>query len=520
METKRQQSNFLSKLAETDFTLLLYRLANTGSCFILAVCFCLILQTSKIEASINAGRIYQLQQRLIDNPRDIEAHLNLAMEYSLANNFVKAVEAYFVLLRIDPDNFHAYNNLGILYKKSGQYRDSLHCYRQAERINPDSYWVPYNMGLCYESMGRMQEARESYGRALSLNPSFAQALQRLRALSEGGAPVPALPGLEESQIYLVDSATGQPKAYGSAPDQTVVAKAPAKPQSEPAAKPAQAFERISERLQKEKSRSKESTKVRTSRKGPAASIFNQAMEALEADNVERAIELYVSCIIAERDFLAEPENGLIRKGLEFLKERPNRMPNGLFYRGLLIYISGNLELAVPDLKSYLAVAKKGENTEFVKEAGRVVARFEAEIAERAARAKEKADALVAAKAAADAAAVAGAQPETDKPRPSDFLLKRMSADQIIEEADRLSRESRLTDAIAVLETGLDSDPDNITILMKSANAYTDMLLLKGDQEAGKMALTRFEKVFAKAPENSREWAVAQEMIAELKKRVR
>jgi len=98
----------------------LYRLANTGSCFILAVCFCLILQTSKIEASINAGRIYQLQQRLIDNPRDIEAHLNLAMEYSLANNFVKAVEAYFVLLRIDPDNFHAYNNLGILYKKSGQ----------------------------------------------------------------------------------------------------------------------------------------------------------------------------------------------------------------------------------------------------------------------------------------------------------------------------------------------------------------------------------------------------------------
>jgi hypothetical protein len=56
--------------------------------------------------------------------------------------------------------------------------------------------------------------------------------------------------------------------------------------------------------------------------------------------------------------------------------------------------------------------------------------------------------------------------------------------------------------------------------MKSANAYTDMLLLKGDQEAGKMALQRFEKVFQRAPEKSREWAIAQEMIAELKSRVR
>lgn len=59
------------------------------------------------------------------------------------------------------------------------------------------------------------------------------------------------------------------------------------------------------------------------------------MDAFAEDKIERAIELYASCIIAERDFLAEPENGLIRKGIEYLKERPNRMPHGQFYRGLL-----------------------------------------------------------------------------------------------------------------------------------------------------------------------------------------
>ena len=39
--------------------------------------------------------------------------------------------------------------------------------------------------------------------------------------------------------------------------------------------------------------------------------------------------------------------------------------------------------------------------------------------------------------------------------------------------------------MAVLETGLALQFDDLQLLMKSANAYTDMLLLKGDQEAGK-----------------------------------
>ncbi len=519
METKKQQLNSSSKLAETEFSLILFRLADTGSFIILSVCFCLLFGVVEVEASINATKIYQLQQKLIDKPRDIEAHLHLAMEYSLADDFVKAVETYFALLRIDPENFHAYNNLGILYKKSGQFRDSLHCYKQAERINPDSYWVPYNMGLCYEAMGRMQEARESYGRALSLNPSFNQALQRLRSLSDDGgeANVPQLPGLSEAQVYIVDSETSQPRIHSAAATEVVSESKPGKPAAVVPQKAPALPEKVSEKIQKEKEQKKQ---YRTTRKGPVAAIFNQAMDAFEQGNIERAIELYSSCIIAERDFLAEPENGLIRKGLEHLKERPNRMPNGQFYRGLFIFISGNLEMAVPDMQTYLELSRshgKTANSEFVAEANRIVERFAAEQAERAAREKERAELL------ASATAAVAAEPsvsEPDQPRASDFVLKRMTVDQIIDEADRLSRESRPQDAVAVLETGLQSEPDDLRLLMKSANAYTDMLLLKGDQEAGKMALARFEKVFAKAPENSREWAVAQEMIQELKKRVR
>jgi tetratricopeptide (TPR) repeat protein len=486
---------------------------------VIAVCVFLLTFNCKVNfAAINSGKIYQLQQRLINSPRDTEAMLHLAMEYGLQNNFVKAVETYFALLRIDPDNFHAYNNLGILYKKSGQFRDSLHCYKQAERINPDSYWVPYNMGLCYEAMGRMQEARESYGRALSLNPGFTQALQRLRNLSDPGSTdvVPALPGLEESMVYLVDGQSNQPKIY----DANKPAPQPAqKPVEKPAAKPSgdlKAPPKISELLEKKKAAA--AKKVRTQRKGPAAAIFNQAMEAYEKDKMEKAIELYSRSIIAQRDLLAEPEGGLIKAGLAFLTERPNRMEDGLFFRGFLIAVSGNLELAVPDLKAFVAQAeaRNKDDGQFVQEARKMIARHDALVAEREALERQQAEE----QAAAAELARQATPSEPEEPRASDFVVKRMSVDQVLAEADRLSRSGRQNEAIAVLKVGLESEPDNVNLLMKSANAYTDLLILKGDQEAGKMALLQFEKVFSRAPENSREWAVAQDMIKELKKRIR
>lgn len=493
---------------KSSIKLILFDVLATARTLFLAVCVFICLFSLLIEeayGAINASRIYQLQQRLIENPRDVESHLNIAMEYGAANDFLKAVEAYFTLLRVDPNNFHAYNNLGVLYKKSGQYRDSLHCYEQAEKIAPESAWVPYNKGLCYEAMGRMQEARESYGRALSLDPSFSQALQRLRILSGSEEQIASSQTFEEAQILIAVSPRPEPTKI-------IVKTEPIKPQPKTEVK----TDKISSKLQQVKDNRIAKKQHRTQRKGAAATIFNKAMDAFESNNLEKAIELYVTAITSERDLLAEPENGLIKAALEFLKERPNRMPEGLFYRGILIYISGHIELASKDFNSYLLSSGKN-NLEYVDEAKRLLAAYETEKAalEAARKAQKEHEALIAAKELAAKSSI-----EDDKPRPSDIIIQNMNVDQIIAEADRLSRDSRITDALAVIETGLKVDPSNIKLLMKSANAYTDLLLVKGDNEAGKMAILRFEKVYANTPENSREWSVAKDMIFELKKRVK
>ena len=146
----------------------------------------------------------------------------------------------------------------------------------------------------------------------------------------------------------------------------------------------------------------------------------------------------------------------------------------------------------------------------------MVARYQAIVAEREARAQ----ALAEEQAALEAQTRQAQMTEPEEPRASDFVVKRMANEEILSEADRLTRSGRQQEAIAVLKIGLDSEPDNLQLLMKSANAYTEMLIMKGDREAGKMALMQFEKIAARAPENSREWGVANEMVEELRRRLR
>ncbi|NLI74950.1 MAG: tetratricopeptide repeat protein [Candidatus Riflebacteria bacterium] len=480
-------------------------------------------------AEDDGGRLPQLQRKLQDDPEDRDALLALALEYSVRKQYGKAVETYFALLKVDPNNFHAYNNLGILYKKTGQYKDCLYCYQQARKINPDSYWVPYNMGLAYEAMGRMQEAREAYGQSLSLNPDFALALQRLRELSEAPGSVAPLPAPPGSEVLVADAPTGQPKPVGRV-DLTPRPPAAGKPAAgKPAAEKPATGQPGAEKPAAEAAPSpagkapagKVARTPRTGRTGPGASLFNQAMDALAQDDLNKAVDLYVRCVLADRDFLAEPDNGLIQKGLTHLQSRPNSMKDGLFFRGFFTAITGNLAAAVPDLKTYLEQGPNQKVTEtvFLEEAQALVARHEREVAEfEALKARQASEAAILAEAKAAAARQASAT-ATFTPRLDDVTLKQMDVDAIIDEANRLSRDARIRDAIAVLKVGLDKDPDNLRLLMASANAYTDLMFLKGDNEAGRMARDLFGRVVTQAPPDSKEAKLAQSFIAELDTRL-
>jgi len=144
--------------------------------------------------------------------------------------------------------------------------------------------------------------------------------------------------------------------------------------------------------------------VRTIRGGAGAPLYNKAMDALEKDDLNAAIENYVLCILKDRDFLSEPDNGLIGKALELLKDRPNSLSDGLFYRGYLYSINSNLDDAEKDLQSYMA---RGNKAPFYFEAKDLIDEFE----------RKREAAKQAAAKAAEKAALARSRPSSRNPRP-------------------------------------------------------------------------------------------------------
>ncbi|MBF0543418.1 MAG: tetratricopeptide repeat protein [Candidatus Riflebacteria bacterium] len=470
-----------------------------------------------------------LQQRLREDPSDINSLLSLAVNYTASQDYKKAVEIYFRLLKVDPNNFHAYHNLGIIYKKFGQLKESLECYNKALSINPKSPTLHYNMGLAYEAMGRMQEAREAYGTALSLNPDFSQALDRLDNLSDDPSKAHKLPE-PPTKLMVADSSEGSPKEVNFSAkknaDATAGSKSP-KPSdgtstanSSDSGKKEESKEKtVNEKNEKsEKVEKKKSEVIRTIRQGPGTGLYNKAMDCLEKDDLPAAIEAYCRCILKDRDFLAEPDFGLIQNGIALLKDRPNSHPDGFFFRGYLESLTGNNEAAAVDLKIYLEKSKKGtfcdEAKNLVEEEARRQAAFEA-------RKKEEEDAKKNIKASAPAILDMVQTPVGSfTPRPPDVLLKKLSAEEILNQAKQLSREGRIRDSLVVLKAGFEKEPENLQILNAIGNAYTDLMLQQNDSEAGKMAREIFEKIINLAPPDSKEAKIAGNMIKELSERIK
>lgn len=459
-----------------------------------------------------------LLQKSREEPENLEVLAQLAMEYSLQQDFVKALQTNFRILKIDPENFHAYNNMGIIYKRAGQFKDSLACYENARRLKPDFYLVHFNIGLAYEAMGRMQEAREAYGRALSLNPEFSQALDRLRELTDAGTGGSPLPKPPKGKIWVADSPEGPPREYSAATADPPATKPAVKPASE--APPKATTDKPPEKPATPKSTSKsgatvtqkgKSEMVRTTRSGAGAPLYNRAMNALDEGNLPKAIEQYVSCLLLDRGFLAESDHGLIHKGLELLQDRPNSMSDGLFFRAFLLFISGKKEEAIPEFQQYIAANPKGP---FFDKAQELVDQVTAEIE----AAKEEEAARIAALKLATEPVIEEAA--TFTPRLGDQELAQKSPEEIIEEGKRLSREGRQRDAIAVIRQGLEKDRENLPLMMALANTYTDLMLLQGDKEAGKMARDLFERILRVAPRDSNEAMIARNMAQELTNRLR
>jgi predicted Zn-dependent protease len=146
--------------------------------------------------------IAQLDQAVIDNPKDADAYYELARMHTHAS--LQAIEK---LKQLDSDSFQLHALMGEIYAGEKQYADSIREYKAALVKHPDAQGIHFSIGVAYWVQHEWENAEPEFLQALKETPDdaltnlylgdiavhqqqFAQACAYLRVAEKGQPHMP------------------------------------------------------------------------------------------------------------------------------------------------------------------------------------------------------------------------------------------------------------------------------------------------------------------------------------------
>ncbi|MDO9556435.1 MAG: tetratricopeptide repeat protein [Coriobacteriia bacterium] len=156
------------------------------------------------------------EQKVTEDPDDLDSHLSLGFAYQQDKEYDKALEqydqvlakeagntaalynkaviymetgqpklaeeTYWDVLEVVPDHVLAAKALGEYYMSKEQYKSALVALELVVEKRPEFADLQYLAGVCYEKLGRTADAIERYREALRYAPDFIDARDALTAL--------------------------------------------------------------------------------------------------------------------------------------------------------------------------------------------------------------------------------------------------------------------------------------------------------------------------------------------------
>jgi len=161
------------------------------------------------------------------NPKDFEAHYNLAAMLQSKGNLEAAIREYEAAVLLRPDDAVANNGWGAALLAAGQPKSATPILSAAIHARPDYAEAHYNLGIALTQMGDMERAIEQFETVLKLQPNDANAEANLGAsLAELGRYGEAASHLERAlkidpnQADAKDNLEAVRKAMGAHSEQT------------------------------------------------------------------------------------------------------------------------------------------------------------------------------------------------------------------------------------------------------------------------------------------------------------
>lgn len=130
------------------------------------------------------------------NPKDFEAHYNLAAMLQSKGKLDTAIREYEAAVLLRPDDAAANNGWGAALLADGQPRPATSLLNAAIEARPDYAEAHYNLGIALTQMGDMEPAVEQFQTVLKLQPDDANAEANL------GAALAELGRYSEAKVHL------------------------------------------------------------------------------------------------------------------------------------------------------------------------------------------------------------------------------------------------------------------------------------------------------------------------------
>jgi len=82
-------------------------------------------------------------------------------------------------VRQDPKNVNAWMNLGNILMDTSRFQEAIDAYQKALELDPRNADVMVDMGTCYKNIGKPDRAAEEFRKAIKINPSHLYAHRNL-----------------------------------------------------------------------------------------------------------------------------------------------------------------------------------------------------------------------------------------------------------------------------------------------------------------------------------------------------
>ena len=115
-------------------------------------------------------RIAELQAKVAEDPKDVDALLELGDAYFMAQRNARAAELFGDVLSLQPENTTAKVKLAMVWHADGDTKRAEKAIARVLAEKPDDQEAHYSLAIVYFSSDRARQARDEWQKAVRIDP--------------------------------------------------------------------------------------------------------------------------------------------------------------------------------------------------------------------------------------------------------------------------------------------------------------------------------------------------------------